>query len=279
MKKVNTYFEIIKAYYYSYKEICESLIAMKIYCFKIKRIFNDKKMAEKLKKELDIYLLNVYKELEVLKFLFKNEKHLYVNDIYRVIDKIDENYEKRFKFFENMFRNLQVALDMQLDYKFYIPQKYYKDLCDEDIKKYINEAKGFSINSVCDFLDYEKVMNPTRFNEIYKNAKIIDCEASQNLDLFGFYTNDKMILPKINDELSTLITIHEMVHYVLKNKKNLDPKISYGEDLPKFYELLYKKNNDFIKININFTQEALMLLEVYNNESFEEQIIKLKKIK
>jgi hypothetical protein len=219
--------------------------------------------------------------MEVLKFIFKNERNLYVSDIYGFLDEIDNNFEARYYFYEELYENLMTAFDMNLDYKFYIPRKRYKELTDEDVKKYISYVKGFNENRVKNFLAEEEVINFEKFNEVISNAKIIKGNVKDNIELYGIYSN-KVVLPKIDEQLSTLINIHEFTHYSLidnQEKFLIDDWIVNGEDIPIFYELLFKENNSFIDIDIHTTNKALELLKAYNNEPFEEQIKKLKRIK
>ena len=281
MKEFYIYKEIIKYYFLSYKEIYESLFVMYVNCFKIKNKFKNIEMENKLKNSIQSYLNNVYKELEILDFILKNEKKLYASDIYHILDEIDKNFEERFKFYEDLHENLQTAFDMELDYKFYIPRKRYKDLTKKDIDNYKSYVMGFNETRVKEFLEDEGVISEDEFDEVYKSAQKLGGNVNKNLELFGIYSK-KIVLPVIKDPLSTLINIHEITHFALienKEKLSLDDSIANCEDIPIFYELLFKKYNDFINVNIHTTPLALELLESYDDEPFEEQINKLKKIK
>ena len=89
-----------------------------------------------------------------------------------------------------------------------------------------------------------------------------------------------VIIPKSKDALSCLISIHELVYQALLNKKDeVEDEITFGEDLPKFYELLFKARNTYITEECNESNVALELFEDYNEESFEEQINKLDRIR
>jgi len=100
------------------------------------------------------------------------------------------------------------------------------------------------------------------------------------MDMFGIFDNGKILVPKVKDELTALISIHELVHNSLilnKDKINND-FIAYGEDIPIFYELLFQSTNDFSKIEIHKTDIALKLLESYQGEPFDIQIKKVKEL-
>ena len=281
MGEKSTILEIIRQYYLSCNEIVRTKLNFIIFSYKMKNIFdNYEQMNEILKEEIDKYLKNVYIEMKVLNYILKNERKLYISDIYNTLDSFDENYEKRFMFIENVFENLQTAIAMNLDYKFYIPRNRPIYLNDDNYQKYLTSLKGFNIDRIKRFLIFEDVYRINELDSTLKNAKILNVEAKENLDMFGIFEN-KMVLPKVLDQTSSLVNIHELVHQALLNRKDeiQDDDIIYGEDLPIFYELLFIKFNDFIEGYVHSTDLALELLENYKDEKFEEQIIKLRKIK
>lgn len=281
MIQLNVLLEIIKQYKLTYLERFLTKITYHSYLNKIKNAFeNHDKMDSLLTKEIDNYLQNSYCELELLNFIMKNRKKIWFTDIYRTLDKFDKNYEERYMYLEDVFCNLQTAIDMKLDYKFYAPQKKPKYLSEDLIKEYITYLKGFNKDRVGEFLIVEKVLDKDEYLNILKNAKILNIDVCGNEDLFGLFDGG-LVVPRINDGISTLINIHEIVHMILLKNTDLiaDKEISNGEDLPIFYELLFKESNDFIMDNLHFSKMSLTLFENYQGEPFEEQVKKLKQIK
>ncbi len=280
MKSGFIYLEVLKYYYYSYKEIYSVLANKYWYGMKAKKKFNNTLLNDSFKKEIEVYLENTYREMTVLDFIFKNGYKLNCQDVYNFLDKIDDGFEKKYQYFEYLIDNIETAIDMNLEYKFYIPRKNYKDLSDEDMNNYISYVKGFNNDNVNSFLINEQVLDNSLLDLILKKTKWLDTDSYNNSDIFGVFGEnfDKILLPIIKDQSSTLINIHELTHAALLNQDNRED-IIYGEDLPIFYELLFKENNKFVTQNIHTTEESLELLSTYNNEPFEEQIKKLELIK
>lgn len=280
MKQLNTKPEIINQYLLLYFEIISIKLTYLSYKKNIQNVFgNNERIFNTLKKEMDEYLNAINVELEILKFMLKNEKKLYVSDIYNVLNKFNENYKERYFYMENLYGNLQTALEMEFEYKFYAPRYKPKYLIKEDISSYITYLKGFNIDRIKEFLINEQIYDEQSLDKVLENTKILDVDAKENIDMFGV-CDKGVIIPKIKDSLSSLINIHELVHQALLNKKDiLDEEIVFCEDLPKFYELLFKSFNIYINEECNESEIALELLENYNEEIFEEQINKLNKIK
>lgn len=281
MKQVSAKSEIIRQYLLSYQEIAIIKFTLWNYNKKIDKVFSGNEEVKKiLKNELENYINNVKIELKVLSFLLSNERKLYLTDIYNLLDIFDKNYEERFTYLQELIANLQTALDMEYIYKFYLPRNKPKYLNEQDYEGYITYAKGFNLKRIKEFLVAEEIYDENTLDEVLKNAKILDINVKENIDMFGIFDKG-LIIPLVKDDLSSLIAIHELVHQALvSNKEKLnDDEISLGEELPIFYEDVFKKQNGYVNEPIREDGIILEMLEDYKEEGFEEQVNKLKKLK
>ena len=275
----STYKDILEQYKYLLEENYDVVKMYLINYLKSKIIFNDgKEMRKTLKNEVNKYLQSSKNELKIYNFLLRNERKLYCEDIYGVLNQLLDSYESRYKYIEELFDNFETALNMNLDYKFYLPKNKPEYIEEEMIDKYKQYAKGYNLERIYEFLEETEVCQDDFIDN--KDIKILNIDSDDNKDLFGICSNGKLIIPKVKDELSTLITIHEFIHYVLlKRAKDInDDNIVLKEDLPIFYEMLFQKTNSFSKIKIHTTEIALKLLETYEEEPLEIQIEKVKKL-
>ena len=280
LEKFSTKPDIINQYLLLIFEIITVKLTYLNYKRKVENVFgNNERILNILKKETDEYLESLYNEIKVLKFMYKNEKKLYTSNIYKVRNDFDKKYEKRYFYLESLYANLQTALEMKWDSKFYVPRNKPKYLNEEDVEKYITYIKGFNFDIVKEFLIDEEIYDEQGLEETLQKTKILNVDAKENIEMFGIYDKG-VIIPKAKDALSCLISVHELVHQALLTKKDeLEDEITFGEDLPKFYELLFKARNTYITEECNESSVALELFEDYNEESFEEQINKLSRLK
>ena len=242
-------------------------------CFKdderIKKIFFD---------ELILYFNCVKYQCKVLNFLFKNEKKLNYNCISRTLDLLEKYGNDNFEHIDSMLAMLKTACQMEADYKYYVPRKKFVYLNNDNYSYFIRLASGFDIQSIKDFFIEHDVFNLEEFNNVYNKAKIlpIDCEDTTFIgDFDGGYT-----LPKVLNDKTALVCVHELVHQALKYNKQYINKdeIVYGEELPIFYEMLYKTYNGLINCDTNYNEISEKLLNTYDSEPFMEQVKKLEKI-
>ena len=280
MEQFNTKPDIINQYLLLRFEIITVKLTYLNYKRKVENVFeNNERILNTLKKETDEYLESLYNEIKILKFMYKNEKKLYTSNIYKVINEFSEKYKGRYFYLESLYANLQTALEMEWDSKFYVPRNKPKYLNEEDVEKYITYIKGFNFDIVKEFLIDEEIYDEHGLEETLQKTKILDVDDKENIEMFGVYDKG-VIIPKAIDSLSCLISVHELVHQALLTKKDeLEDEITFGKDLPKFYELLFKARNSYITEECNESNVALELFEDYNEESFEEQINKLSRLK
>ncbi len=264
----------------------------------------DKDILNKLNYEQERYINNLKSRIKILNFTLKNEKNLYYENICRVFDELDNIYLNINKYIQELFENLTNAISTEIKYKFYYPRNNPKFITKDDLEKFMNYIKGFNIDDIKEFLtftgvfedcmidDYSirlKSLSENNLNNISNtndNIKIkeLNIDLEKNLDLFGLYENNDgklgIIIPSVNDEKSSLVAVHELVHGYLVLKKNEinNEQVVYSEDLPILYELLYKKYNYFVNIDIHTTDIAQKLFNDYQNEPIAIQIDKAKKL-
>ena len=237
---------------------------------------------EKIKKEflneLNLYLKCIMYQRKVCKFMYKNEKELNCTCIDRGIDLLEEYGEANFRHMDYMIGMLKTACEMEADYKFYIPRKKFKYVDENVYQKFIKLLCGYDIQNVKDFLINCDIMNLEEYDIIYGSAKVLPISCADNTFIDDF--EGGFSIPKVVDDKTALVCLHELVHQSLKfNKQYINnDKIVYGEELPIFYEMLYKAYNGFIKCNTNQNVISEQLLYSYDSEPFMDQVRKLEKL-
>lgn len=278
---VNTYRDILEEYRYFIEDMITIFITYHTLNYKSKIVFKDNDdLRCKFRNEINEYVRSYLNEIKICNYLLRNERKLHAEDIYRILDDFTSEYESKCNYLEDIFTSLETALGMNLEYRFHIPKCKPNYLSKEDIEKYKRIAMGYSIERIILFLEEEMVFSIDETDEQRQSLKELDIDILKNIDMFGVFDNGRILIPKVNDELSTLITIHELVHKsLILNKESIgDDSIVYGEDIPIFYELLFQNRNAFTRKKIHTTDIALKLLRTYKEEPFKEQIEKAKKL-
>lgn len=219
------------------------------------------RIKQELKNELLLYLNSIKFQKNLIRFIFIHSKDLKINDVKRSLKLLDKYAEKIFYHFDSVLANLKLACDMEFADKFYIPRKKFDYIDETNYNLFLNEAKGISLSAVKEFLINEKVFNEEELDNVLK---------------------DFIVIPNIVDGKTTLININKLVYKsLLMHKDFISDDIVYGEEIPKFYESLYQKNNVFIneEISIEDSQYLDSLIYFYNYEPMSEQIKKLSKYK
>ena len=273
--------EIIKClldYYFSLLEEI-GMVTINASTTNIKRYINfrdNEEIRSKFYKELKEYFNSIKVDIDVIKFLLKNHYQLREEDIYYTLDALDMHGENKYTFIDNLIDNLDVSCDLQLEDKFYVPRKDFKYV---DSKRFINIAKGFSMDSVKDFLLNESIYDEKLLDSALKKVKHFNLVGGDTKYIAGVFDKG-IVLPRVRDDLTTLIAIHELVHYSILDKKDIirDNNIVYSEILPRFYENLYARDNNFIKETIHKDKYTDVLLKDYNNEPMLEQVEKVRRL-
>lgn len=253
---------------------------LEIYKKKIRNVFGENDIIKILEIEIKNYLYNAVIEKKIIESVIKNFKFIYSFDMYSGIEILEKNYKERYLYLERLLSQLDLALAMELDYKFYAPVKKLKTYSLEDIESILNYFRGFNENNVINFLlkeeifeDEKELLSPQR--DVLK----LDLEGETSTDFYGIFDN-KVVIPVVKDEKTALIAVHELVHYalLLKEKEINNEEIVNSEDLPVFYEILYQDSNKFTFNEIHTTDNALALFSDYKKELFDVQIKKLEKL-
>lgn len=234
-------------------------------------------MNNNFKSELKKYFEACKLEKKICMFMILNDRKLHYNDIIRTLNLLDDNGEYKLRYIDDFIDMLDTACDLNLDYKFYIPRNKIEFEMDEN--NYLKIAKGFDIESVKDFLLEEEVYDEISLKKAMDRVKYLSVVSSDSKIFSGVF-NKGIVIPNVCDGQTALIAIRELVHYALSSKKDSikDIRISDGEILPIFYELLYRHNNTFINDNIHSNIYSVALLDDYMDEPLDKQIKKLKRI-
>ena len=277
MENRSTYKEIIRQIFLTYNEILQMKYHLFVCSLKSKRAFSDyEEMNMKMGIEVSKCLQSITIELKVLYFIFLNEKNLFATDIYEILDRLDENYEERFLFLEEIFGSIQEAIDMDLAYRFYIPKKKPKFLTNGDLQKYLNYVKGFNAHRLEDFILKEGIFDKETLLEILNQSVVLNVNASQFMDVFEIEeSSQRLILPTIKNQLSFSINLHLFIKKALSMHQESSKSVE--NTLFSFYDKLLVKYNVFMQEFSKNTEEVNYLLENYNGEKFVEQLNKLKR--
>ena len=279
MKQINKKPEILRFYMYSIQEVMRVELKCMFYKHMIYcNIYESTDLLDTIDEEINHYMQNICYEMRALLFMLRNENKLVESDIDLTLDTMDENFEERFEYLEELSNSLDMALTMRSEKNFMLPNKSLPFMDEKDYNAMLSKIKGYNEDELECFLVEEKIIEPYEYDEIRKRCKILKGNLKKYMSLFGTYDN-AIVVPEIKDELSMCINIHEIVNYVLLRMNGIDNEIIESEDLATFYELLYQKINLFSKEKLRSTKRALKLLNDYNDEPFEEQIRKVSRIK
>ncbi|MBQ7241024.1 MAG: hypothetical protein IJS56_06275 [Bacilli bacterium] len=243
---------------------------------RISKFKDDIRIKEKYYKELNDYYDSLKVDLDVIKFLIFNQSKLNEDNIYHTLNRLDSLAESKYNYIDSIIDLLDISCDLELPEKFYIPKKNFRYMNKEEL---INIAKGFTMNSVKDFLVNEKVYNNTSFDTALGSVKYFNLVGGETKYIAGVFEKG-IVLPRVRDDLTTLIAIHELVHNsILMNKESINDKnIVYSEILPRFYENLYASQNGFIKETIHKDEYTDILLNDYHKEPMMVQVEKVRRL-
>ena len=167
------------------------------------------------------------------------------------------------------------ASDLGLAYKFERGKKTYGKFDDKALEHLMNIAKGYDIRSIENFL----VANEMYTYDYLRSGRIKELDTELQDQYFGVYDGG-VVIPKVRDDKSAIIAIHYLVHNALfMNRDNIrNNKVVYSDEVPTFYEMLYKSNNGFIRCKTHESDVAKRLIRNYQNEPFMDIVKKVKKM-
>ena len=267
-----------------YKEaVVEGYNALKSYNYFKKTldvIFpNNDKIKSDLESLFMIYFMNLEYERKVVLFQLINEGKLDYSNCAIAINILRQYSDDNSNWLNDSLVNLKAACGMELDYKFYLSRRRFLSINDETFQWMINLSKGFDIECVKDFLIDNGVYTYNWFNYLMNKGFINIIDINKQFDFIGI-NNGCVNIPEVNSAATALISISELVKYSLLLHKNVinNDNIVYGNELPIFYEMLYKERNKFINLKISSNSYSKKLIKSFNKEMFKDQIKKLENI-
>ncbi len=248
---------------------------------------NEKEMSSILTSEVKEYMKNLKNEFNICNYVLRHHSKINTSDMYYVFELLDKEYEIKYQHINDVFENFSTALSFESKDRFYLPRKRYNDLTEKEVTLYKEYLKGFNSESLKDFMtNEEKIYSNELFDETIQKSKVYDVYVQDFIDIFAVLIRESNngilktmpILPRVKDEKSFLINVHELTHNALLVREDIDKNndLVYQEDLSIFYELLYKSRNSFVKSNLHTSDLSNRLLNEYKNEPFLEQVEKVK---
>ena len=243
-----------------------------------KNVSSEKRIL--LKKEFNKYKESYKEYKKVLNFLLFNERKIFFEDGLSTLEIMDQIFTDVIDYIFRLIEMFETSRVLNLDYKFYIPSKQPRYILNYDRIDYINYAKGFNEDRVCYFLNDNQVYDMNLYNAVMDEAKLIHCSEDDYNAYARVDHNGQITMPYIKDEISTLVGIKQLIKKKLIIDKDTinDDRIIRGEYLPRLYELLFIDYNSFCKHKIHMDNVTKKLYEDYDNEPYNIQIDKLKRI-
>ena len=265
------------------------------YSYAIEKTFGmNKEMQQILNDEIHGCLSGLGVEFKVLNFIFKNNKRIKIENLSAYFDSVAKKAQSEEAYFQQLFDHLREALDMELANKFYKPRGGFSFHQKDDIFKHIAYLKGFSFDQIKFMLFLEGVYDLDIEGEILDYFTLLDemnrslkdiVEDDTSVGVFEENGEVHCTIPRICDEESSYLAVYNIIRYELIRKRAQigDDAVVYSDELPIFYEYLFKGNylSPFSECEPmhKWTAITLKLLDTYETESFDEQIEKVKRIK
>ena len=279
--------DLLDQYFSVFEVGAEAIFEYMVLYFKNKASLKDEQMSSILKSEVKDYLRNLRNEIKICNYVLKHSNKINTNDMFYVFELLDEEYEKKYQYINDVFESFSTALSFESKNRFYLPRKKFNELTEIEVNLYKEYLKGFNIESLKDFMiDEEKIYTTQLFDDTIKKSKIYDVDVQEFIDIFAILIKENdngilttmPILPRVRDEKSFLVNIHELTHnaLIVRDDINKEDTLIYKEDLSIFYELLYKSRNPFVKTDLHTSEISKRLLDEYKNEPFLEQVDKVK---
>lgn len=276
--------ELMQEYELFFEENMETLLGFLSLYIKSGFKFDDAEFLIKILNPVKKYFKSSLNELKVYNYILFNSWRYDEDDLFSAMDMLFQIQHDKDVYIEGIFDRLSYSIDMDDKEKFYISGKE-PEYVDKDM---INEFKlamlGYSRHNVYDFLIDEEMLtveNVWYFNDLIHEFKL----NNENSYKSGVRLVNKIYgqeikeisVPKTLDDYSMLINVHELAHVGVFNVSNkLAGYDILNNDIPKFYEGVFKMKDDLIKRDIKHTLLSKKLLDEYKDEPFLEQIEKYK---
>jgi len=247
-------------------------------------IFDDEEFIFKFSEPVKKYFKSSLNELKLYNYILFNSHKYDKEKLTLSMDLLCQLQCDMDIYIEEIFDKLSFSLDMNDKDRFYLP-KHEPCFIDDEV---INELKlamlGYSRQAIFDFLIEEKMLSAD--DVWYLNDLINEFELdNKNYDKSYVRVSSKIYEPKIKEilvpktvnDFSMLINVHELTHAgVVSVSDNLIGYDVLNNDIPRFYEGVFKMKDDLIKKDIEHTILSKKLLDEYKDEPFLEQIEKYK---
>lgn len=245
-------------------------------------VFDDPEILKRILSAVKKYYKSSVNELKIYNYILFNSWKYDEDDLYSVLDMLYQLQYDKDVHIEKIFDQLSLSLDMNLKDKFYLP----KDDPDYVDKNRIEDFKlamlGYSRHNIFDFLIDEKML--TADDVCFLRELIHEFELNDNnFDISCVRVSDKRFeqkvkeiwVPKTTNDFAMIINVHELTHAGVVGVS--DMLVGYdvlNNDIPRFYEGVFKMKDDLIKREIEHTPLSKKLLDEYKEEPFLEQIEK-----
>ncbi len=275
-----------KSFVSIYSNYYGELISQGISFYRVKRkllniksnvLPNNKEMDDKLNKAFNDYLTNLKNQIKITLFVIYNANKLDFNAVNILYNALCLNNENNYNYMFDVFNRFKVSLAKENPSYFYVPSKGVDIINKDNYSNYINIAKGFDIQNVKEFIYDNDIYNKGELRDLLHNTEYVDYGDKQ----IGIY-NDKLVLPKVNDDRSALLAVELLVRCSLLDLEDSidDKEIVKSRAIPVYYQMLYKKKNKFISCDIRKSRLAYILsCNTKKDDNFDKVIKRVKRIK
>lgn len=246
--------------------------------------YDDPEFLIKILEPVKKYFKSSFNEFKLYNYILLNSWRYDEDDLFSAMDMLFQLQYAKDEYIERVFDRLSYSLDMNNKEAFYISGKEPKFVDKERIKEFKLAMLGYSRHNVYDFLIDEKMLTVDEvwfLDDLIHEFKLDDesiCKSGVTVSGNHCGQRIKEIwVPKTLDDYAMLLNVHELVHASVVNAS--DKLVGYdvmNDDIPRFYEGVFKLKDNLIEKDIEHTPLSKRLLDEYKDEPFLEQIEKYK---
>ena len=246
--------------------------------------FNDAEFLLKILEPVKKYFKSSLNEFKIYNYILFNSWRYDEDNLFSVMDMLFQIQEAKDEYIEGVFDRLSFSLDMEDMEKFFISGKEPEFVNKEKIKEFKLAMLGYSRYNIYDFLIEEKVLTAEDvwvLDDLIHEFKLDD----ENFDKSCVKLSNRISglkikeiwVPKTLNDFAMLINVHELVRAsVVGVSDKLSGYNVLNNDIPIFYEGVFKLKSDLIEKDIKHTSLSKKMLDEYKEEPFLEQIEKYK---
>jgi len=265
-----------------YKELLNQASSAFVYKKKLldlryKCLPNDPLIEIEFLELFDSYFNTVKYEIKITSFVLKNALKISNYAADKVYDALSYYDEKNYNYMRDIITRFKVACAKEDISYFYVSKRDFDYITKENYMNFINLAKGFDFQNVRDFICSNDIYNLDEMRNVLHNTTFLDYED----DSVGIY-DDGLVLPVVNDDKSALKAIELLVRKSLLDSQSdiNDDKVVNSMAIPIYYQMLYKKQNRFVKCRIDKNRLAYILqYNTKKEDNFNKVIKRVKRIK